>query len=74
MTDLIDQRTYRSLISVVGQSPYPQGISVVPSNKPNIKPNTRPMNRPNDIDITPDFCAKNQNETSQKKKEKEKNR
>lgn len=47
-------------ISSVGQSPAPQGISVVPKIKPKMKPNKHDRNMPTANEINPTRCKKSQ--------------
>lgn len=46
---------YLPLISSVGQSPKPQGISVVPTINPKMNPNNNDMNIPTIKDTNPTF-------------------
>lgn len=49
------KNAYLPFISSVGQSLKPQGISVVPTIRPNTKPNKMDMNIPVARAINPDF-------------------
>ena len=47
--------SHRPFISSVGQSPKPQGISVVPRMRPKMKPKRRDVSNPTEKARNPDF-------------------